>query len=240
MEGRNFHTALLGGFRKKDVVQFLAEDKRQQEELLRDLRQQLKEAESQVAGMMEERDNLLEKGLELQGKLDQMESLPAELERAQAENVRLQQELEAARAAKEEAQTALTRLQARLEHEAGAAAEQLQALREEQQNLYLRAEQLEAQLRQQPRSKPGVGESSDQLWNLCGKMERTLRQMERMMDGPYRMTCYPEPAEECPVEEPAYPPEPQPVVEVRAERVEQPAEQAPSVKNLLQRIRVKR
>ena len=32
MENRNFHTALLGGFRKKDVVNFLAEDKRRQEE----------------------------------------------------------------------------------------------------------------------------------------------------------------------------------------------------------------
>ena len=26
-------------------------------------------------------------------------------------------------------------------------------------------------------------------------MERTLRQMERMLDGPLRMTCYPEPVE---------------------------------------------
>ena len=37
MENRNFHTAFLGGFRKKDVVNFLAEDKRRQEESLQEL-----------------------------------------------------------------------------------------------------------------------------------------------------------------------------------------------------------
>ena len=44
MENRSFRTALLGGFRKKDVVNFLAEDKRRQEEALQDLNTQLEEA----------------------------------------------------------------------------------------------------------------------------------------------------------------------------------------------------
>ena len=39
MEGRNFHTALVGGFRKKDVVNYLAEEKRLQQEQVQDLRQ---------------------------------------------------------------------------------------------------------------------------------------------------------------------------------------------------------
>ena len=82
----------------------------------------------------------------------------------------------------------------------------------------------------------GGAQSADQLWNLCGKMERTLRQMERMLDGPYRMTYYPEPVEQ--VQEAA---EPVMQEETFAPVAEQPAPvQAPSVKNLLQRVRIKR
>ena len=65
---------------------------------------------------------------------------------------------------------------------------------------------------------------------------RTLRQMERMLDGPYRMTCYPEPVEQ--TQEAAEPVVQEEILEPMAE---QPAPvQAPSVKNLLQRVRIKR
>ena len=37
MENRNFHTSMLGGFRKKDVIAFLAEEKLQHERELQDL-----------------------------------------------------------------------------------------------------------------------------------------------------------------------------------------------------------
>ena len=65
MGNRNFHTALLGGFRKKDVVNFLAEDKRQQEAALKDLQTQLDEAVQQIGDLMTERDSALETVQEL-------------------------------------------------------------------------------------------------------------------------------------------------------------------------------
>ena len=48
MEGRNFHTALIGGFRKKDVVRYLAEEKRLQEEQVEELRRSQAELEQQL------------------------------------------------------------------------------------------------------------------------------------------------------------------------------------------------
>jgi hypothetical protein len=56
--------------------------------------------------------------------------------------------------------------------------------------------------------------------------------MERMLDGPYRMTCYPEPPAERMVAEPVMPEaEPAPA------EAPVPAPQTPTVKTLLQRIR---
>ena len=48
MEGRNFHTALIGGFRKKDVISYLAEEKRLQEEQVEELRRNQVELEQQL------------------------------------------------------------------------------------------------------------------------------------------------------------------------------------------------
>ena len=94
---------------------------------------------------------------------------------------------------------------------------------------------MDARLREQPQS-VGSTQSTDQLWNLCGKMERTLRQMERMLDGPYRMTCYPEPMEQ--MQEAAESVVQEEVFEPVAEQTA--PVQVPSVKNLLQRVRIKR
>ena len=69
MENRNFHTSLLGGFRKKDVVSFLAEEKSRQDSALQELQQQITEAEEQLQGLMEERDQALEQVLELEQQL---------------------------------------------------------------------------------------------------------------------------------------------------------------------------
>ena len=52
MDQRNFHTTFLGGFRKKDVVNFLAEDKRRQAESLQELNAQLDEASEQIKQLM--------------------------------------------------------------------------------------------------------------------------------------------------------------------------------------------
>ena len=82
MENRNFHTAFLGGFRKKDVVNFLAEDKRRQEESLQELNGQLEEAAEQIRELMEQRDNALE---QVQALCAQREELQAALEAARQE-----------------------------------------------------------------------------------------------------------------------------------------------------------
>ena len=242
MENRNFHTAFLGGFRKKDVVNFLAEDKRRQEENLQELNGQLEEAAEQIRELMEQRDNALEQVQvlcaqreELQAALEAARQESVQLETARQENARLESELQQQNIRNGDLQAQLAQLQEQLDARPEVDPEELQSLREELQAARLRAEALDARLREQPQSKGGA-QSTDQLWNLCGKMERTLRQMERMLDGPYRMTCYPEPVEQ--VQEAA---EPVMQEETFAPMAEQPAPvQAPSVKNLLQRVRIKR
>ena len=242
MENRNFHTAFLGGFRKKDVVNFLAEDKRRQEENLQELNGQLEEAAEQIRELMEQRDNALEQVQalcaqreELQAALEAARQESVQLETARQENARLEAELQRQNIRNGDLQAQLAQLQEQLDARPEVDPEELQSLREELQAARLRAEALDARLREQPQSKGGA-QSTDQLWNLCGKMERTLRQMERMLDGPYRMTCYPEPVEQ--VQEAA---EPVMQEETFAPVAEQPAPvQAPSVKNLLQRVRIKR
>ena len=242
MENRNFHTAFLGGFRKKDVVNFLAEDKRRQEKILQELNGQLEEAAEQIRELMEQRDNALEQVQalcaqreELQAALEAARQESVQLETARQENARLESELQRQNIRNGDLQAQLAQLQEQLDARPEVDPEELQSLREELQAARLRAEALDARLREQPQS-VGSTQSTDQLWNLCGKMERTLRQMERMLDGPYRMTCYPEPVEQ--VQEAA---EPVMQEETFAPVAEQPAPvQAPSVKNLLQRVRIKR
>ena len=242
MENRNFHTAFLGGFRKKDVVNFLAEDKRRQEKILQELNGQLEEAAEQIRELMEQRDNALEQVQalcaqreELQAALEAARQESVQLETARQENARLEAELQRQNIRNGDLQAQLAQLQEQLDARPEVDPEELQSLREELQAARLRAEALDARLREQPQS-VGSTQSTDQLWNLCGKMERTLRQMERMLDGPYRMTCYPEPMEQ--MQEAA---EPVMQEETFAPVAEQPAPvQAPSVKNLLQRVRIKR
>lgn len=236
MENRNFHTALLGGFRKKDVVAFLAEDKRQQEAALQDLNGQLEEAAEQIRQLMEQRDAAQELLLSRQEQKTQLEEELAQaqeaLDCARQENVRLEAELQQQNSRNGDLQAQLAQLQQQLDTRPEVDLEELQLLREELAAARLRAEELDARLRQQPQTK-GSSQSMDQLWHLCGKMERTLGQMERMLDGPYRMTCYPEPVEEW--EEPVLPAE-EPLAE---EEIPAPAAEPPSVKSLLQRIRRK-
>jgi len=242
MENRSFRTALLGGFRKKDVVNFLAEDKRRQEEALQDLNTQLEEAARQIGDLMAQRDAALEQAQSRQEALQQtagdLAGMAEELQTLRQENAQLEEALQTQTARSAQLEEQVARLESQAAAQPQVDSQELQALREELCAARLRAEELDARLRQQPQTK-AAGQSMDQLWNLCGKMERTLCQMERLLDGPYRMTCYPEPM--VTVEEPkelaaSAAEEPQ------TERVPEnaPPVQAPSVKNLLQRIRVKR
>lgn len=242
MENRNFHTSLLGGFRKKDVVSFLAEEKSRQDSALQELQQQVTEAEEQLQRLLEERDQALEQALELRQQLDDARSRQEELE-DRVNEAALREQAMASQSAQAQAEALQlfeenSRLQARIE-ELEARPEtcirvepaELDCLREQLQAEQQKTRELAALL-QQPQNGARPAEGMDQLWSLCGKMERTLGQMERMLDGPYRMTCYPEPPVERTQAEPAMPAEePSPVAESA------PAPQTPSVKTILQRIR---
>lgn len=249
MENRNFHTSLLGGFRKKDVVSFLAAEKSRQDSALQELQQQITEAEEQLQGLMEERDQALEQVLELRQQLADVQAQLADTQSRQEEledrlnEAALREQAMASQSAQSQAEALQlseenSRLQARIE-ELEARPEpcvqvdpaELDSLRQQLQAEQQKTRELAALL-QQPQSRSCTGESMDQLWSLCGKMERTLGQMERMLDGPYRMTCYPEPPVERVQAEPVMPAEkPAPMTESA------PVPQDPSVKSLLQRIR---
>ena len=294
MEGRNFHTALIGGFRKKDVVRYLAEEKRLQEEQVEELRrsqaeleQQLDEARTSVGA-----DRLLNE--ELQGEVEALRQqleltrmdlntakeaqLLAESRLTQAEEDRLTlegrltaaaQENQGLSAENDQLRQTVTELLSRPDTAAEAA--ELRAELEKQKTFNrqleekltqarlnetyglkmpvdnregesLRADlaaerqrvaQLESQLRQMAQRKEESG-SADQLWALCGKMERTIRQMEQMLDGPYHMTCYPSE----PLRDEGTPIFAEPE-EVFTEQAERPAKAKPSVSSLLQRVRGK-
>lgn len=242
MENRNFHTSLLGGFRKKDVVSFLAEEKNRQDSALQELQQQITEAEAQLQEMMEERDRALEQVLELRQQLADAQTQQEGLEQ-RVNEAALREQAMASQSAQSQAEALQLseendRLQARIEELEARPEPCIQVDSAELENLreQLQAEQQKtrelAALLQQPQSRSCAGESMDQLWSLCGKMERTLGQMERMLDGPYRMTCYPEPPAERAQPEPAVPAE-EPVTVAESA----PVDQTPSVKSLLQRIR---
>ena len=226
MEIRNFHTSMLGGFRKKDVIAFLAEEKLRHEQELQDLQRQLEEASAQVRDLMEQRD---EAQANCQNLLQQLE------EARQARDAQAAA-FDVERAAHTEAEIAL-RLQVQ-ELENRPAPEpvlqvnsaELETLREALAAERERVQALDACLRQQP-ERP---DSQEHLWALCSKMERTLRQMERMLDGPLRMTCYPEPIE-------AREPEEEPIFEMPAAPAAASASADPrersSVSSLLKKIR---
>lgn len=294
MEGRNFHTALIGGFRKKDVVRYLAEEKRLQEEQVEELRrsqaeleQQLDEARTSVGA-----DRLLNE--ELQGEVEALRQqleltrmdlntakeaqLLAESRLTQAEEDRLTlegrltavaQENQDLSAENDQLRQAVTELLSRPDTAAEAA--ELRAELEKQKTFNRQLEekltrarlnetyglkmpvdnregeslrddlaaerqrvaQLESQLQQMAQRKEESG-SADQLWALCGKMERTIRQMEQMLDGPYHMICYPSE----PLRDKGTPIFAEPE-EGFTEQAERPAKAKPSVSSLLQRVRGK-
>ncbi len=141
MDRQSFHTSLLGGFRKKDVVAYLAEERQRQ-------RQELEELQEKLAA---------------------------------------------------------------LEHSAADT---------ESQD---RADRLEEELRQLQNAKVVGADREEQLRVLCRRLERSLELLDRAMDGPHHMVCYPVTEEDktllrqsgvilgsVPQETPAQPAEPQP------------------------------
>ena len=301
MEGRNFHTALIGGFRKKDVISYLAEEKRLQEEQVEELRRNQVELEQQLdeARTDSGANRLLNEGL--QGEVEVLRQqleltrmdlntakeaqllaesrlTQAEARLAMAEEDRLTlegrlaavgQENQALNAENDQLREAVTKLldrpdpaavvetlraeleaqktrngeleaklaQARINETYGlkmpADCREGDSLRADLAAERQRVAQLENQLRQMAARKEETG-NADQLWALCGKMERTIRQMEQMLDGPYHVTCYP--AEPLRDEMASAFGEP---VDITAEPAERAAKSRATVSSLLQRVRGK-
>ena len=280
MENRNFHTALIGGFRKKDVISYMAEEKRQQEELLEELRSSQTELERQLgdARLSDDSNRLLSEDLQeevdtLRQRLEQANSDLAACQEArllaeeqltqaaedkhaleerlaasdqdaqarEAENRTLQAELEKQKALCKQLADELAQANVR---EGGSRTIPADSRENEGLLADLAAErqrvaQLENQLRQIVSRKEESG-TADQLWALCGKMERTIRQMERMLDGPYQMTCYPkDPYYREPEENYAFEETEEELPEEDFAQSRQTTRARPTVSSLLQRVRGK-
>lgn len=219
MDRQSFHTSLLGGFRKKDVVAYLAEERQRQRQELEELQDKLTAME-RAATETETQD---------QTSRQQAEELQAQLEALQEENRQQAEELETLRAAADRSRTVrdmeLETLRARIRTlEAGQnTPRELQQSRLALEEQRQRADRLEEELRQLQNAKVVGADREEQLRVLCRRLERSLELLDRAMDGPHHMVCYPVTEEDktllrqsgvilgsVPQETPAQPEEPQP------------------------------
>lgn len=219
MDRQSFHTSLLGGFRKKDVVAYLAEERQRQRQELEELQEKLAALEHSAADT-ESQDRTSRQ---------QAEELQAQLEALQEENRQRAQELETLRAAADRSRTVrdmeLETLRARIRTlEAGQnTPRELQQSRQALEEQRQRADRLEEELRQLQNAKVVGADREEQLRVLCRRLERSLELLDRAMDGPHHMVCYPVTEEDktllrqsgvilgsVPQETPAQPEEPQP------------------------------
>lgn len=243
MDRQSFHTSLLGGFRKKDVVAYLAEERQRQRQELEELQEKLAALEHSAADT-ESQDRA--------GR-QQAEELQAQLEALQEENRQQAEELETLRAAADRSRTVrdmeLETLRARIRTlEAGQnTPRELQQSRLALEEQRQRADRLEEELRQLQNAKVVGADREEQLRVLCRKLERSLELMDRAMDGPHHMVCYPVTEEDktllrqsgvilgsVPQETPAQPAEPQP-----AEPDKKPPEEPgdATVSRLMEKVR---
>lgn len=187
MDRQSFHTSLLGGFRKKDVVAYLAEERQRQRQELEELQEKLTALEHSAADT-ESQDRA--------GR-QQAEELQAQLEALQEENRQQAEELETLRAAADRSRTVrdmeLETLRARIRTlEAGQnTPRELQQSRQALEEQRQRADRLEEELRQLQNAKVVGADREEQLRVLCRKLERSLELLDRAMDGPHHMVCYP-------------------------------------------------
>lgn len=219
MDRQSFHTSLLGGFRKKDVVAYLAEERQRQRQELEELQDKLAAME-RAAAETETQD---------QTSRQQAEELQAQLEALREENRQQAEELETLRAAADRSRTVrdmeLETLRARIRTlEAGQnTPRELQQSRLALEEQRQRADRLEEELRQLQNAKVVGADREEQLRVLCRRLERSLELLDRAMDGPHHMVCYPVTEEDktllrqsgvilgsVPQETPAQPEEPQP------------------------------
>lgn len=243
MDRQSFHTSLLGGFRKKDVVAYLAEERQRQRQELEELQEKLAALEHSAADT-ESQDRA--------GR-QQAEELQAQLEALQEENRQQAEELETLQAAADRSRTVrdmeLETLRARIRTlEAGQnTPRELQQSRLALEEQRQRADRLEEELRQLQNAKVVGADREEQLRVLCRKLERSLELLDRAMDGPHHMVCYPVTEEDktllrqsgvilgsVPQETPAQPAEPQP-----AEPDKKPPEEPgdATVSRLMEKVR---
>lgn len=243
MDRQSFHTSLLGGFRKKDVVAYLAEERQRQRQELEELQDKLAAME-RAAAETETQD---------QTSRQQAEELQAQLEALQEENRQQAEELETLRAAADRSRTVrdmeLETLRARIRTlEAGQnTPRELQQSRQALEEQRQRADRLEEELRQLQNAKVVGADREEQLRVLCRRLERSLELLDRAMDGPHHMVCYPVTEEDktllrqsgvilgsVPQETPAQPEEPQP-----AEPDKKPPEEPgdATVSRLMEKVR---
>lgn len=243
MDRQSFHTSLLGGFRKKDVVAYLAEERQRQRQELEELQEKLAALEHSAADT-ESQDRA--------GR-QQAEELQAQLEALQEENRQQAEELETLRAAADRSRTVrdmeLETLRARIRTlEAGQnTPRELQQSRQALEEQRQRADRLEEELRQLQNAKVVGADREEQLRVLCRRLERSLELLDRAMDGPHHMVCYPVTEEDktllrqsgvilgsVPQETPAQPEEPQP-----AEPDKKPPEEPgdATVSRLMEKVR---
>lgn len=243
MDRQSFHTSLLGGFRKKDVVAYLAEERQRQRQELEELQEKLAALEHSAADT-ESQDRA--------GR-QQAEELQAQLEALQEENRQQAEELETLRAAADRSRTVrdmeLETLRARIRTlEAGQnTPRELQQSRLALEEQRQRADRLEEELRQLQNAKVVGADREEQLRILCRRLERSLELLDRAMDGPHHMVCYPVTEEDktllrqsgvilgsVPQETPAQPAEPQP-----AEPDKKPPEEPgdATVSRLMEKVR---
>lgn len=243
MDRQSFHTSLLGGFRKKDVVAYLAEERQRQRQELEELQEKLAALEHSAADT-ESQDRA--------GR-QQTEELQAQLEALREENRQQAEELETLRAAADRSRTVrdmeLETLRARIRTlEAGQnTPRELQQSRLALEEQRQRADRLEEELRQLQNAKVVGADREEQLRVLCRRLERSLELLDRAMDGPHHMVCYPVTEEDktllrqsgvilgsVPQETPAQPEEPQP-----AEPDKKPPEEPgdATVSRLMEKVR---
>ena len=247
MSDKSFRTALFGGFRKKDVVSYLSEEKQRQTEELGAAQERLAAMErelSEAAALRDESDRRAEALMEQVNDLQARESARAgeldDLRAKEAAHLRQEETLKNAADAKE--QEIL-----RLEEELAAAKESYdlfqRSSREEKQELSRRLGAMESlcarlsrEAEQSPMQRAAV--SDDTLDALCGRVERAMGQLERLLAGPYRLVPFeqqeeqPAPPEEAPAEE-----EPAPVEEEPARPMQPEERESTGLSRLMDRIR---
>lgn len=170
MDGQSFHTSLLGGFRKKDVIRYLAAEKQRQEEELNQLRNRQQEMQQTLAEASEN-----------QAGGWQEEALQAQIAALQEENALQAQEL------------ATLRARIRVSEGGKPDADALRRCQEELAAQRQRADALEEQLRLQQNAETPAPDTLPEahLRELCRRLEQSLELLDKAMDGPRTMICYP-------------------------------------------------